>query len=239
MLIFAHRGSHNRRTSENTLTAFQRAVEFGAHGIEFDLRTSRDDVPVAMHDEHLHRVAGDSRRVRDLTARELQSLALRGEGCIPTLNDITSSVPAPVWLDIEIKDREALEHLIKKLKTSAALRARTIVSSFVLDDLARVKQEMGDVKTLCLSMSRTLLVRKSSYLRRLREADVWGVGFPSNILTHSRAEWFRGQGLALAAWDLQPLKREAHRVARFNPDIAIVYKIEELLRNSKPGIQDF
>ncbi|MBU1908149.1 glycerophosphodiester phosphodiesterase, partial [Patescibacteria group bacterium] len=38
MLIFAHRGIHDRRTAENTLDAFEKAVELACDGIEFDLR---------------------------------------------------------------------------------------------------------------------------------------------------------------------------------------------------------
>ena len=147
MLLIAHRGFHDRRIAENTLEAFRRAV-MQADAIEFDLRLSRDGVPVVIHDENLHRVAGDSRRVRDLTAKDLGEVDLRGRGNIPTLNEITTAIPAPTQFDIEVKDRKALQILITKLHTSAALRRRTIISSFVISDLNLAAKEVPDVRTL-------------------------------------------------------------------------------------------
>jgi glycerophosphoryl diester phosphodiesterase len=226
MLVFAHRGIHDRKNGENTLAAFARAVAFGVDGIEFDLRLSRDGVAVAVHDEHLDRVAGDARRIRDLTADELGEVVLRGNGSIPTLNEITASVPAPMLFDIEIKDREAIPLLLAKLRTSSNLRERVIVSSFVLDDLAEIKAEFPTLRTISLNRTWPLPFRGRGFWQRLKAANVWAVGFPATILNARRVASIRRQGWAVAAWDLQPLARESRRVARLCPDIAVVYRPE-------------
>lgn len=212
--------------TENTLEAFKRAVEVKADGIEFDLRVSRDGELVAIHDENLHRVAGDARRVRDLTMQELQDVVLRGSGHIPTLNDITAAIPSPFMLDMEIKDSDALPPLIAKLKTSSALRERTMVSSFVLEDLIQVKQAVPEVRTISLNRNWPLLFRGKAFWLRLKSAEIHAVGFPSNVLNARRISWLHRQGWKVAAWDLQPLKREARRLGRLRPDIAIAYKVE-------------
>jgi glycerophosphoryl diester phosphodiesterase len=67
----AHRG-FSSRYPENTLLAFERALDLGADGAEFDVQLSRDGVPVVIHDESLLRTAGDERLVKDLTLEELQ-----------------------------------------------------------------------------------------------------------------------------------------------------------------------
>lgn len=226
MLILSHRGYCDRKTTENTVEGFTRSLGTKAEGIEFDLRVSRDGELVAIHDENLHRVAGDARRVRDLTVDELQEVVLRGAGRIPTLNDITSSIPAPAILDMEIKDSDAIPPLIAKLKTSAALRERTVVSSFVLEDLTRIRQEVTDVKTISLNRNWPLLFRGKAFWSRLKGADVWAVGFPASILNTRRIVWLHRQGWKVAAWDLQPLKREARRVGRLRPDVAIVFRVD-------------
>lgn len=230
MLIFAHRGCHDRKTSENTLLAFQRAQELGADGVEFDLRMSRDSEPVVVHDENLSRVAGDARRVRDLTAAELQNVVLRGQGNIPTLNDVTSNISAPTQLDIEIKDGEALDPLIRKLKTSASLRERVIVSSFVIEDLARIHQELPEVRTLNLQRSWPLFFRKRALWKRIEDAGVWGVGLQSQMLNRRRIAWMRKKGWKVAAWDTQPLVRDARRIMRLKVDVAIVYKVAAVVQ---------
>lgn len=226
MLIFAHRGVHDRKTTENTVEAFLRAVDAKADGIEFDLRVSRDGELVAIHDENLHRVAGDAHRVRDLTLHELREIVLRGNGRIPSLNDITAAVPSPMQLDIEIKDRDAIPPLIAKLKTSAALRERVVVSSFVLEDVERVREAIPTIRTIALFRSWPLLFRGKSFWKRIQDANVWAVGFPVNILNRRRLQFLQRSGWKTAAWDLQPLKREARRLARLRPDIAVVFRVE-------------
>ncbi len=51
-LIIAHRGA-SAVAPENTLAAFKKALGVGAHGVEFDVRLSKDGIPVVIHDETL------------------------------------------------------------------------------------------------------------------------------------------------------------------------------------------
>ncbi|MFH1077666.1 MAG: glycerophosphodiester phosphodiesterase family protein [Patescibacteria group bacterium] len=226
MKVFAHRGLHSRHLGENTLAAFVRAVEAGADGIEFDVRVTRDGVPVAIHDENLSRVAGDSRRVRDLTEKELQAVVLRGEGRIPTLNEITASISSTVELDIEIKDRDVLEPLLTKLSTSAKLRERTIISSFVLDDLLAVRTTCPDVRTILLNRSWPLPLKGKNYWPRVCEHGLWGLGFRSTILNRQRVRMLQEQGCTVASWDDQPLKSDIGRMENLGVDIAIIYRVK-------------
>src|SRR6185295_10952895 len=69
-LILGHRGA-SAVAPENTLAAFSRAMSDGADGIEFDVRLSRDQIPVVIHDSTLKRTGLDDRSVSELTAREL------------------------------------------------------------------------------------------------------------------------------------------------------------------------
>ena len=74
---FAHRGLYDneRGIPENSLTAFERAVNAG-YGIELDVRETRDHQLVVHHDENLERSCGDIRRVCDVPLAELQQLRL-------------------------------------------------------------------------------------------------------------------------------------------------------------------
>ena len=69
-LIIAHRGA-SAFAPENTFAAFQKAIDDGADGIEFDVRLAKDGVPVVFHDSTLQRLAKIKNRVSDLTAEEL------------------------------------------------------------------------------------------------------------------------------------------------------------------------
>lgn len=69
-LIVAHRGA-SAVAPENTLAAFQLAMDLGADGIELDVRQSRDGVPVVIHDATLKRTGVRNEAVAHLTARQL------------------------------------------------------------------------------------------------------------------------------------------------------------------------
>src|SRR3954471_2723455 len=72
-LILGHRGS-SALAPENTLAAFKRCIEDGADGFEFDVRLSRDAVPVVIHEASLQRTSGQRLLVSDLTVSELQQI---------------------------------------------------------------------------------------------------------------------------------------------------------------------
>src|ERR1051325_3086683 len=72
-LIIGHRGA-SAVAPENTMAAFREAIAVGAHGIEFDVRLTRDGIPVVIHDSTLGRTGGVNQRVSDLSWEELRKI---------------------------------------------------------------------------------------------------------------------------------------------------------------------
>lgn len=100
---YAHRGLHNKNIPENSLRAFEGAVEKGL-GIELDIQLSKDGTVMVFHDFTLNRVAGVDGKVIDYTAEELQGMSLNGQpDGIPTLEQVLQTVDGRVPLIIEIK----------------------------------------------------------------------------------------------------------------------------------------
>ena len=73
LLIIGHRGA-SAHAPENTLAAFDLALQEGADGIEFDVRLARDRVPVVIHDPTLRRTAPRDGLVESLPSEEMRSL---------------------------------------------------------------------------------------------------------------------------------------------------------------------
>jgi hypothetical protein len=71
----SHRG-FKAHAVENTSNAFKAAMDIGFSAIETDLRVTKDNHIVLIHDKTLFRLAKDRRRVRDLTRHELESFKL-------------------------------------------------------------------------------------------------------------------------------------------------------------------
>ena len=104
----AHRGYHdlNRARWENTLSAFDAAIERG-YAIECDVHLSADGVPVVFHDPVLNRLTGRDGFVRDMTAAALTQLKVGGtDDHVPTLAEMLARVRGRVPLVIELKGAE-------------------------------------------------------------------------------------------------------------------------------------
>jgi glycerophosphoryl diester phosphodiesterase len=136
-LRLAHRGDW-RRAPENTLAALSAALDITAcDGLEFDVRVSRDGVPVLLHDATLGRVQRVEAAVDELDASALGVLG------VPTLSLALASIdedrPA-AFLDVELKGVDHAE------PTAAVLLAGrgdapsdTVVSSFEAVTLERMR----------------------------------------------------------------------------------------------------
>lgn len=100
---FAHRGLWDADTPENSLAAFEKAVNAG-YGIEFDIHKTRDGHVVVFHDDTLMRMCGVEGRIEDKTLDELRALRLLGtEQGIPTLEELLALVDGRVPLLVELK----------------------------------------------------------------------------------------------------------------------------------------
>ncbi len=139
--IIAHRGA-SAEAPENTLPAFEAAVQRGADAFELDVRLTADGAPVVIHDETLDRTTDRSGLVRSHTLAELRSVDAGarftadqgqtypyrgGEARIPTLGEVLWAFPRmPVLL--EIKEPVAQEAVRKVLLQEDAAE-RCVVAS--------------------------------------------------------------------------------------------------------------
>lgn len=73
VVVIAHRGA-NDIEPENTLAAYRKGIELGCDYVEMDVRRTRDDVLVLMHDGSVNRTTNGSGKVNDLTFAEIRSL---------------------------------------------------------------------------------------------------------------------------------------------------------------------
>jgi glycerophosphoryl diester phosphodiesterase len=99
---FAHRGLHGGGRSENGMAAFRAAIAAG-HGIECDVRMSRDGVAFVFHDRDLARMTGKPERVDSLDATTLDGVRLPDGGTIPRLSALLAACGGRVPLLVEIK----------------------------------------------------------------------------------------------------------------------------------------
>ena len=120
---FTHRGLHDigKGLVENTLPAFIAARDAG-FGMELDIRFTRDMQVVVFHDDDLLRLAGDPRKVRQLTLEELKAIPLGGIDAarVPTLREVLDAVGGKTPLLIELKTGPGNARLCRALMDALA-----------------------------------------------------------------------------------------------------------------------
>lgn len=136
MRIIGHRGVP-AQSLENTMESFHAALDLGLTELEFDIRMSRDGVPVVIHDASLKRTHGLPKRVAHTTAKELSSLG------VPTFDELYSLIEEKgVHATIEIKTC-SLPAIAYIARQSAKLNLT--VSSFDFNWIMRAAQANSDV----------------------------------------------------------------------------------------------
>jgi glycerophosphoryl diester phosphodiesterase len=151
---FAHRGGALDQ-SENTLVAFQGAVELGYRYIETDVHATSDGVLVAFHDDDLSRTCGRPGKISELPWSEVQTARVDGKEPIPLLTDLFDALPQ-ARINIDCKADSAVDPLIGILRRTNALD-RVCVGAFSDRRLKRIRKALG--KGLCSSLAPMEVVR--------------------------------------------------------------------------------
>ena len=125
--VFAHRGLVSDKAAENTLAAFQDALDAGATHLETDVQATKDGVAILFHDNTLERVAGIDLDVKNLTFEQVRAIALPG-GPILYLQEALEKLP-DARFNLDIKRSIAIVPTARAI-VSAAGQDRVLVSSF-------------------------------------------------------------------------------------------------------------
>ena len=141
-IALAHRG-FSPDGYENTLAAFRAAADLGVSYLETDVRTSRDGVLMAFHDETVDRMSGAAEgKISQLTSRELQGILVAGAERIPTFEELLNEWP-DMRLNVDVKDARGAK-LLAALMEKHQAHDRVLVASFSdlrrLDTLRRLRR---------------------------------------------------------------------------------------------------
>lgn len=106
-LIIAHRGA-SAYAPENTLSAFEKAIQMGTLIIETDVHQTKDSVIVIMHDLSVDRTTDGKGMIKDLSAREFKTLRVENNKQVldehpPTLEEAIRLINGRCKLLIELK----------------------------------------------------------------------------------------------------------------------------------------
>ena len=146
-IAFAHRGGTSA-APENTLRAFEHAINLGYRYVETDVHASADGKLLAFHDNNLLRTCGENIEIASTNWSTLSNARIDGTDPIPLLEDLLGSWPE-VRINIDCKADTALQPLLDALRRTNSLD-RVCIGSFSDKRLARIRAELGP--DVCTSM---------------------------------------------------------------------------------------
>lgn len=191
-LILAHRGDWSR-AAENSLDAFAAALRRpGVSGVEFDVRAARDGTPVVSHDATLRRLRGLRRRVRDLSVGELGELGLH------TLAEVLEALPAPFFLDIELKEDVGAQAIPLIIDRRGDPPGHVAVSSFDAVIIGAIADAHPDWR--CWLIARRL---DATVIARALAAGCVGIAARWPALGSAGRRLADAAGLELATWTVE------------------------------------
>ena len=226
--VFAHRGA-KAVAPENTLPAFQKAIEMGAAGIELDTQATADGQLIVLHDFRLERTTTGNGPLREHTLAQLQGVdagvrfheSFTGTP-IPTLEQVFDLVGDRCRVNVEIKNMDwdggpEVELLVRMMQRRK-LHEQVIVSSF--NPIALLKVRWADP-----SIALGLLYSEELPLF-LRRAWLGPLIAPESLHPHhtqideAYMLWARSQGHYVNTWTVNE-PDEARRLARLGVDVII------------------
>jgi len=159
-LVVAHRGASIERP-ENTIEAFEAAIDAGADAVEFDVRLSADGVAIVMHDPDVSRTTDGVGLVLELTLTDIRRLKIPlpggGAAGVPTLEEALECLAGRAAADIEIKnlssepgftpDREPVVEATLDALDATGFAEPVLVSSFNPSSIAHSRSLRPGVPT--------------------------------------------------------------------------------------------
>jgi glycerophosphoryl diester phosphodiesterase len=145
MLRVGHRGAR-AYAPENTLASFKKAIELGVDAVELDVRKTKDNQIVVIHDADVKRTTDGEGLVAELTLGQIKSFSAEGGEKIPTLGEALDFLGKKVKVLIELKELGVEEQVLTTIK-ERGLEHNVVIVSFLEDALKKVRELNGNIET--------------------------------------------------------------------------------------------
>ena len=198
----AHRGLWNKDIPENSLLAYQNAVNNG-FPIEIDLYGTKDGEIVVFHDQNLIRLTGKDADIFNLTLSEIKKLSITNTAQkIPTLKEVLDLVNGQVPLLIEFKNQPDNSYLVRAVELLKKYPYEFAVQSFNPVILLKIKRLASHFTIGVLTTKK--FDKGTSFIKRLvvghmllnRKVKPDFISYDKNLLITKKIKKFKGKKLA-------------------------------------------
>jgi glycerophosphoryl diester phosphodiesterase len=206
-LVLGHRGAC-AYSPENTLAAFNLALEMGADGIELDVTLTKDRIPVIIHDDTVDRTTDGHGPISAMTLAEVKKLdashkfvKYRGE-TIPTLEQVLLAVGKRGIVNIELKSTtlrtDGIEAATLAVIRNTGAFDNIIISSFKPFALKRMHDLEPRLPRGLLYAPDMPIYFRRAWLRPIAQPTAMHPRF--SMITPEFVEWARNKGYKINTW---------------------------------------
>jgi len=216
-MVIAHRGSSDA-APENTLASALLAWRQNADAVEVDIRLSKDNRLMVIHDETTERTAGVDMKISETSSAKLRKLDVgshkskkyAGER-IPFLEEIIDTVPPGKKLFVEVKsDAKTLPYL-KEIVEKSGKADQIIIIGFDLEDMAAMKRLTPEIPVYWLNAAKEDKATKEyipydpDVIAITKESDLDALNLFYKGITEQFADQAKKHNLPLYTWTVDDL----------------------------------
>jgi len=218
--LVAHRGNSSP-SPENTRLAIEQAISLGVDMVEVDVRLSRDDLPVLIHNQTLRQTTNGSGRVAKHTLAELKLLdagswkdpQFAGEPLL-TLHESLELARHRVGLNLDLKTHSVIWSTLEAVR-QMNMTDEVIVTGCCWKCVKTVRRSEARLTVLLnLNQAMDFLARRrakslfqSIYLSQARTANVAGININHHYVDQELVDAAKRSGLSIWTWTVDDENR--------------------------------
>ncbi|MCH7587322.1 MAG: glycerophosphodiester phosphodiesterase [Chloroflexi bacterium] len=213
-LVIAHRGA-SAYAPENTLAAFRLAEELGAQAIELDVKLTKDERVVVLHDATLERTTSGRGPLSKFSYEEIKHLDAGSsfgptfaKEIIPTLEQVFIHLGSGMLINIELTNYanpfDALPAKVVEIVRRAGNASQILFSSFSVIALIRARRMAPEIPTGLLVRNSTAMWL-TALMQRLLKVEYFHP--QDGMVTARMLDKIRNMNMAVNVWTVNDQSR--------------------------------
>ncbi|MFX1257439.1 MAG: glycerophosphodiester phosphodiesterase [Promethearchaeota archaeon] len=152
-ICIGHRGTRKKDFDENTTLAFEKALKYGADFIEFDIRKTKDNQLIILHDSTLNRTTNGLGQIQNFTLNEILNFKTKiKKKRIPLFLEVLDKFKGKIKFLIELKGENVRDEVLRVVSEKKLLND-CVFSGRKLSDLKLIKKKFRESK-ICYNITK-------------------------------------------------------------------------------------
>jgi len=213
-LYIGHRGT---RTSfdENTIEAFEKAIEFGANYIELDVRKTKDNKLIILHDPSFERTTSGTGLVNNFFSTEIRKFKTKRKNkSIPLLSEVLDEFKGKIKFMIELKGQDIRDDVFNLVITKGQLK-ECIFSGRRLNDLKEIKIKTPKAK-VCYNITKGDILNLNQFTQLGKQMklslEIDMINLRSSLITKEFIDICHFNNILALSWDFLEYKNPIDKI---------------------------